>query len=55
MTDKTHQGTAHVADVKINAARTKLIIDKKLKRTSKPQIEKLAELKTTSERRPVKS
>ncbi|PBC36103.1 hypothetical protein CJ178_30640 [Rhodococcus sp. ACPA4] len=44
-------GAAHVTDVRINAARTKLIIDKKLKRTSKPQIERWAQLKTSGERR----
>ncbi|WP_083197687.1 recombinase family protein [Rhodococcus sp. 008] len=45
----------HVTDAQINAARAKLIIDKKLQRTSKPHIEKLAELKTASEHRPVAS
>ena len=51
MTDATPQGAAHVIDARINAARTKLIIDKKLKGTSKPQIESLAQLKTSGERR----
>lgn len=51
MTDSTPQGSAHVTDSRINAARTKLIIDKKLKRTSEPRIERLAQLETTGERR----
>ena len=55
MTDSTPQGAAHVTDARINAARTKLIIDKKLKRTSKPQIERLAQLKTSGERRLIAS
>ena len=50
MTDSTPQGAAHVTDAQINAARTKLIIDKKLKRASKPQIRRLAQLKTSGER-----
>lgn len=55
MTDSTPTGAGHVTDAQINAARTKLIIDKKLKRASKPQIKRLAELKTTGERRPIVS
>ena len=51
MTDSTPQGAGHVTDSRINAARTKLIIDKKLKRTSEPRIERLAQLETTGERR----
>ena len=51
MTDSAPQGAAHVTDAQINAARTKLIIDKKLKRASKPQIKRLAQLKTSGERR----
>ena len=51
MTDATPQGAAHVTDVPIDAARTKLIIDKKLKRTSEPRIERLTQLETTGERR----
>lgn len=51
MTDSTPQSAAHVNDAQINAARTKLIIDKKLRRASKPQIERLAQLKTGGERR----
>ncbi|WP_336883019.1 hypothetical protein [Rhodococcus globerulus] len=55
MTDSTPQGAARVTDAQINAARTKLIIDKKLKRASKPQIERLAQLKTSGERRLIAS
>lgn len=55
MTDSTPQGAAHVTDAQINAARTKLIIDKKLKRASKPQIKRLAQLKTSGERRLIAS
>ncbi|MBH5144220.1 MULTISPECIES: hypothetical protein [Rhodococcus erythropolis group] len=55
MTDSTPQGAAHVTDAQINAARTKLIIDKKLKRASKPQIKRLAQLKTTREQHPIAS
>lgn len=51
MTNSIPFKPSRVTDARINAARTKLIIDKKLKRTSKPEIEKLAALKTTSERR----
>ncbi|MCQ4128366.1 hypothetical protein NOU13_28090 [Rhodococcus erythropolis] len=54
--DTVHRVLAgHATDAQINAARTKLIIDNKLKRTPKPHIEKPAELKSTSERRPVAS
>ncbi|MCZ9634952.1 hypothetical protein [Rhodococcus sp. BH5] len=53
MTDSSRSSAAvQVSDAQINAARTKLIIDEKLKRTSKPEIEKLAALKTTRERHP---
>ena len=55
MTDSTPQGAARVTDAQINAARTKLIIDKKLKRASKPQIKRLAQLKTSGERRLIAS
>ena len=55
MTDSISQGAVHVSDARINAARTKLIIDKKLKRASKPQIERLAQLKTSGERRLIAS
>ncbi|MCE4267264.1 hypothetical protein [Rhodococcus globerulus] len=51
MTDSTPQGAAHVTDVRINAAWTKLIVDKKLKRALEPRIERLAQLKTSGERR----
>ena len=50
MTDSIPQGAVHVSDARINAARTKLIIDRKLKRASKPQIERLAQFKTSGER-----
>ena len=55
MTDSIPQGAVRVSDARINAARTKLIIDKKLKRASKPQIERLAQLKTSGERRLIAS
>jgi hypothetical protein len=42
MTDSRPQGAAHVTDVRINAAWTKLIVDKKLKRALEPRIERLA-------------
>ncbi|MCJ0897736.1 MULTISPECIES: hypothetical protein [Rhodococcus] len=53
MTDSTPSSASRVTDAQIKAARAKLIIDGKLKRPSKPEIEKLAALKTTSERRPI--
>ena len=53
MTDSTSENAGRVTDAQINAARTKLIIDEKLKRPSKPEIRKLAALKTARERRPI--
>ena len=50
MTTATPPGASRVPDAQINAARTKLMIDAKLKRTPKPEIRKLAARKTTSER-----
>ncbi|WP_454837004.1 hypothetical protein [Rhodococcus qingshengii] len=51
MTESPPHDSGHVTDAQINAARTKLIIDEKLKRTSDPRITKLAQLKTASEQR----
>lgn len=51
MPDSQPSRALHVTDAQINAARTKLIIDDKLKRTPKPGILKLAALRTTAERR----
>lgn len=52
MTDSRPSSAARVTDAQINAARTKLIIDDKLKRRSKPEIVRLAALETTRERGP---
>ncbi|MFK4362290.1 hypothetical protein [Rhodococcus sp. 27YEA6] len=52
MADSPSSSALRVSDAKINAARTKLIIDERLKRTSKAEIVRLAALKTTRERHP---
>ncbi|BAE46259.1 hypothetical protein [Rhodococcus erythropolis] len=53
MPDSQPSRAPHVTDAQINAARTKLIIDEKLKRAPKPGILKLAALKTAAERRQI--
>lgn len=44
------EATPQIGDAQINAARTKLLIDKKLGRPSVPRIRAIAQLKTSTER-----
>jgi hypothetical protein len=52
---ETPGDAAQVSDAQINAARTKLLIDKKLNRTSNTQVRRIAALKTRGEKRPIAS